>query len=88
MTPFARVAIAHGMDVASDGTVYVCDGASNRVVHLSATGKRLGLVGPLFDDPYSVRVAPGGVLYVVESLEAGDIRRVSSDGTVTTVSRG
>ena len=76
------------MDVAADGTVYVADGASNRVVHLSAAGERLGFVGPLFDDPYGVRLAADGVLYVVESLPSGDIRRVARDGTVTTVSRG
>lgn len=86
-TLFAHMAIPHGMDIAADGTVYVCDGASNRVVHLSATGRRLGFVGPVFDDPYSLRLARGGTLYVVESLQSGDVRRVARDGTVTTVSR-
>lgn len=88
VTLFARLAVPGGMDVAADGTVYVTEGSAGRVVHLSATGKRLGLVGHHFDDPYSVRLAPGGVLYVVESLESGDVRRVAPDGTVTTVSRG
>jgi DNA-binding beta-propeller fold protein YncE len=83
-----HVAIPHGMDVAADGTVYFADAGSNRVVHLSATGKRLGFVGPVFDDPYALRFAPGGALYVVESLESGDVKRIARDGTVTTVSRG
>src|SRR5581483_2632333 len=64
-TLFAHLAVPHGMDVGADGSVYVADGSSNRVVHLSASGKRLGFVGPLFDDPYNVRLAPGGALYVV-----------------------
>jgi streptogramin lyase len=81
-----RVAVPRGIDVAADGTVYFVNAGSNRIVHLSATGKRLGLVGPVFDDPYALRLAPGGVLYVVESLAAGDLRRVARDGTVTTVS--
>jgi streptogramin lyase len=87
VTTFARVAVPRGMDVAADGTIDVVDGDANRVLHLSASGKQLGLVGPTFDDPYAVEAAPGGTVYVVESLESGDVRRVASDGTVTTVSR-
>jgi len=83
----ARLGIPRGMDVAADGTVYAIDGRSSRVVHLSATGKRLGFVGPVFDDTYALRLAPGGALYVVESLESGDLRRIARDGSVTTVSR-
>lgn len=87
ISTFASLATPRGMDVAADGTVYVVDGATNRVVHLSATGARLGLVGPVFDDPYDLRLAPGGAVYVVESLASGDIRRIAPDGTVMTVSR-
>jgi streptogramin lyase len=87
VTSFAELPVPRGIDVAADGTVYVVEGATSRVVHLSSAGKRLGVVGPVFDDPYDLRVAPGGVLYVVESLASGDVRRVAPDGTATVVSR-
>ncbi len=87
VSSFAELPVPRGVDVAADGTVYVVDGATSRVFHLSSTGTRLGVVGPVFDEPYDVRVAPGGVLYVVESLASGDVRRVAPDGTATVVSR-
>jgi len=87
VTLFARLAEPRGVDVAADGTVYAVEGRSSRVVHLSATGRRLGFVGPVFEDPYALRLAPGGALYVVESLESGDLRRIARDGSVTTISR-
>ena len=87
ISTFASLGTPRGMDVAADGTVYVVDGAANRVVHLSATGAQLGLVGPVFDDPYAVRRTTGGAVYVVESLASGDVRRIAPDGAVTTVSR-
>jgi sugar lactone lactonase YvrE len=87
VTVFARLAVPGGMDIGSDGTVYVTDGSAGRVVRFSAGGARLGFAGPVFDDPYALAVAPGGTLYVVESLQMGDVRRIAPDGTVTTVSR-
>jgi sugar lactone lactonase YvrE len=84
---FARLTEPRGLDVAADGTVYAVDGRSSGVVHLGARGKRLGMVGPVFDDPYALRLGPGGALYVVESLESGDVRRIARDGSVTVISR-
>jgi DNA-binding beta-propeller fold protein YncE len=72
----ARLAEPRGLDVAPDGTIYVTEAAAKRVVHLSATGKRLGTVGPAFGDPYDVAVGPGGVLYVVGTAESGRVVRV------------
>jgi sugar lactone lactonase YvrE len=83
---FAALPVPRGIEVATDGTVDVVDGATSRVVHFSRSGSRLGVVGPAFDDPYDLRAAPGGVLYVVESLASGDVRRVGPDGTATVVS--
>jgi streptogramin lyase len=88
ITAFAQVGIPDGMDVAPDGTIYVVEARSSRVVHLTATGTRLRLVGPSFQTPYDVEVAPDGVVYVLEAGPAGRIKRVAPDGTVTTVSRG
>ena len=85
VTTLARLAIPHGLAVAADGTIDVTSGALNRVIRLSRSGKQLGFVGGAFDDPYTLAIAPGGVVYVVESLQSGDVRRVAPDGTVTTV---
>ena len=84
---FAQVGQPDGLDVAADGTVYVVDEEEDRVVHLGASGSRIGFVGPGFSTPYDVEAAPGGVTYVLEAGSPGRIRRVAADGTVTTVSR-
>jgi DNA-binding beta-propeller fold protein YncE len=72
----AHLPAPRGLDVAADGTIYVTEASSKRVVHLSAVGKRLGTVGPVFGDPYDVAVAPGGVLYVVDTAASGRVVRV------------
>ena len=76
-----------GLDVAADGSLLVVDEQADRVVHLSASGVRLGLVGPVFTTPYDVEAAPGGATYVLEAGPAGRIRRVAANGSVTTVVR-
>ena len=83
---FAPLGRPYGMDVAPDGTVYVIEGATNRVVHLSASGARIGYVGPAFAIPYDLEAAPGGVVYLLQSGPTGYIRRIAPDGSVTTVS--
>lgn len=87
MSAFAQVDNPRGMDTAADGTVYVVDANAQRVVHLSASGARLGFASPVFGDPYDVSLAAGGLLYVVDTAASGHIRRVAPDGTATTVSR-
>jgi streptogramin lyase len=87
VTAFAQVGTPHGIDAAADGTVYVIDSQTNRVVHLTASGARIGFVGPVFALPYDVAAAESGVIYVLEAGPVGWLRRVAPDGTVTTVSR-
>jgi NHL repeat len=87
ITAFGAVGEPYGMDVAADGTVYVVDGKEERVVRLSASGARLGLLGPSFSIPYDVEVTATGVAYLLEAGQAGHIRRIAPDGSVTTVSR-
>ena len=87
VTTIAQIGTPHGIDVGTDGTLYVVDSQANRIVHLSAAGARLGLVGPAFDLPYDVEVAGDGVVYVLEAGPIGHVRRVATDGTVTTLSR-
>jgi len=78
--------VPDGIAVGPDGTIYVCDSRANRVVHLSATGERIGFIGPVFDTPYALAVAPDGGVYVVETSALGRVRHVAPDGTVTTLS--
>jgi streptogramin lyase len=86
VTVFARLATPAGIEAAGDGTVYVVDAAAKRILHLAAGGRRLGYLRPTFGDPYALALAPGGVIYVVDTAETGYIRRIAPDGTVTTVS--
>ena len=87
ITAFAEVQLPLGMDVGADGTIYVVDGTANRVVHLSTSGSRVGLVGPAFGLPYDLEVADDGVVYLIDGGLMGRVRRIALDGTVTTVSR-
>ena len=87
VTTWAQLATPGGMDVAADGTVYMVEASTNRVLHLDPSGTKLGVVGPMFDDPYDVDLGPGGSVYVVESLQSGRVKRIAADGKVTTLSR-
>jgi len=87
ITRLADVGTPHGMDVGVDGTIYVVEADSRRIVHLTASGARIGLVGPRFGLPYDVEVAADGVVYVLEAGPSGRVRRIGLDGKVTTVSR-
>ena len=60
VTTFAELGHPRGIDVAADGSVYVVAADEHHVVHLSATGSRLSVVGPRFRDPYALAVAPDG----------------------------
>ena len=51
VTTFAAIGSPRGIDVAPDGSVYVAGGDEHRIVHLDASGKRLGTVGPRFGTP-------------------------------------
>jgi streptogramin lyase len=82
----ASVAAPSGLAIGTDGSIYVGDMGTSRVLHLDSAGKRIGFVGKVFEDPYDVELGPGGVVYVVESLAVGDVRRVAPNGTVTTIS--
>jgi serine/threonine-protein kinase len=86
-TVFARIASPRGIDIGRDGSAYVIDAVARRVVHLSSSGKRLGLVGPAFGDPYDLQVAPDRSVYVLEPGEAGVIRRVAVSGRTIVVTR-
>ena len=85
-TTLVHVAQPRGIDVAGDGSLYVVEAGGKRVGHYSATGARLGDVGPLFNDPYGVQVAADGTVYVIETAVTGTIKRIAPDGSVSTLS--
>ena len=87
ITAIAQVGIPDGMDVAADGSIYVVDGRAERVVHLTATGERIGFLGPTFRIPYDVEVAPDGSVYVIAAGPSGRLHHIAPDGTSTVVSR-
>ena len=45
-------------------------------MHLSASGARLGLVGPSFNTPFDVAVSADSV-YVLETGTSGRVRRIA-----------
>jgi len=77
VTAFASVGNPRGIAVAPDGSVYVASGDEHRVVHLSAAGQRLGVVGPQLTDAYALAVARDGTVYA-DDIGAGVIRRIST----------
>lgn len=76
-----------GIDIARDGTVYLVDASTHRIVHLLADGRRLGSVKHVFFDPYDVATSVGGALYVVDTSASGRLYRVAPNGTTTVVTR-
>jgi sugar lactone lactonase YvrE len=88
VTTFATLGGPRGIDVAPDGTVYVASGDEHRIVHYSASGVRLGVVGPRFADTYALSVAVDGTVYAVDLGGRGIIRRIAPDGTASVVPEG
>lgn len=76
VTTFAAVGNPRGIAVARDGSVYVGSAGEQHIVHFSASGKRLGTVGPRFYDVYALAVAPDGTVYG-DDIGAGVIRRIT-----------
>lgn len=77
-----------GIDVASNGTVYVVDPVARRIAHLAADGRSLGYRGPaLPGDPYDVQVAPNSSLLVLEAGQVGDVRVINTHGRVSVLRR-
>lgn len=88
VTTFAALGSPRGIDVAPDGTVYVAAGDDHRIVHYSASGERLGVVGPFFGDTYALSVAEDGTVFAVDLGGRGIIRRIAPDGTTSVVTAG
>ena len=81
VTTFAELGHPRGIDVAPDGSVYVSAADEHHVVHLSAAGNRLAVVGPRFGDPYALAVGDG-IVYAIDAGVRGLVRRIDP-ATVT-----
>jgi sugar lactone lactonase YvrE len=84
---WGQVSEPRGIDIAGDGTAYVVDASTDRVVHLMADGRPLASPKHVFSDPYDVSVAADGSLYVVDTSVSGHLYRVAPNGTTSVVSR-
>jgi sugar lactone lactonase YvrE len=82
---FAVLGHPRGIDIAPDGTVYVAAADAHRIAHYTGTGKRLGFVGPRFDDPYALSVAKDGTVYALDLGVTGIIRRIAPNGKASVV---
>jgi sugar lactone lactonase YvrE len=87
-TTFATLGSPRGIAVAPDGTVYVAAGNDHRIVHYSASGDRLGFVGPRFSDAYALTIAADGTVYAVDLGGRGIIRQIAPDGKASVVTVG
>ena len=85
VTTFARLGHPRGIDIARNGTVYVVAADAHRIARYTASGKRLGFVGPRFTDPYALSVAHDGTVYALDLAVTGIIRRIAPDGTSSVV---
>jgi tripartite motif-containing protein 71 len=83
VTTFATLGHPRGIDVAPNGTVYVAAADAHRIARFSASGKRLGFVGPRFDDPYALSVAKDGTVYALDLGMIGIIRRIAPNGVAS-----
>ena len=68
--------------VATDGTVYVADSASKKVVRLDPSGKPAGQLEGSFVEPFGVAIGPEGSIFVLDSLGQDSLLRFSSAGAV------
>lgn len=84
---WGQITEPRAIDIAPDGTVYVVDASTDRVVHLMIDGRRLGSVKHVFSDPYDLATADDGSVYVVDTSVSGRLYRVAANGTTTVVSR-
>ena len=94
----ARFSSPSGIAVANDGTIYVSDSSNHTIRRITQAGVVTTLAGTAgsmewtngtgsaarFSNPKGVTLAPDGSLYVADTLSA-TIRRVTTDGVVTTI---
>jgi sugar lactone lactonase YvrE len=74
----------HGLDVAADGTLYVCDTFNNRVQRISPGGEVTTLASGL-NLPVDLDIGPDGSVYVAD-FGGSRVLRISPGGQVTQVS--
>ena len=95
----AKLQYATALDADRDGNIYIADADANRIRKIDSSGRittiagtgdsaRTGDGGPAlsatFDNPRALAEAPGGGLFVVD-YGNNRVRKISSDGRITTV---
>jgi DNA-binding beta-propeller fold protein YncE len=75
-----------GITIAPGNTVYVVGAGVHRIVVFMIDGRRLGTVGKRFLDPYALKAAPDGSLYVIDTAPFGLLYHIAH-GKTTVVSR-
>jgi sugar lactone lactonase YvrE len=76
----------HGLDVAPDGTVYVCDTFNNRVQRISPSGVVTTLAAGL-NVPVDLDVGPDGNVYVAD-FGGSRVFRITPAGSMTEIGSG
>jgi RHS repeat-associated protein len=99
----ARFNGINGIDLAQDGSLYVCDDMNNRIRRIGPDGiittvagnGEAGVAGdggPAIEaqlyGPYDVAVAPDGGFYITQYYFYPRIRHVGPDGIITTIAGG
>jgi sugar lactone lactonase YvrE len=85
ITTFATVGSPRGILAAPNGSVYVVESSTKRILHLGADGTRKGFVGPRFIDPYDIARAKDGTIYVVDTSAFGTVKRIAPSGKTSTL---
>lgn len=95
----AQFSMPRGVAVDSAGTVYVADSSNHTIRKITAAGVVTTLAGTAgtagtidstpvrFSEPFGVAVDSAGVVYVADTNNNA-IRKITSDGTVTTLAGG
>ncbi len=86
LTTYSGFHQPHGLDVAADGTVYVCDTFNNRVQRITPDGQVTTLAGGL-NLPVDLDIGPEGDVYVAD-FNGNRVLRITPAGTVSVVATG
>jgi serine/threonine-protein kinase len=82
----AEISGPHGLAVAADGSVLVCDTANGRIRRIDPLSEVITAFAEV-GSPRGIDVAADGSIFVLDTGVAGRLYRLARDGTLATVSR-